>query len=143
VVTPQDLDSEVIKGLRDAAKRGSAPAARELREWLARNPTAVDVETLHHKPPEELDPAELEELRAWALQSYWAARGEEEGEVDRSQAEANGLVEPGREAGGHPREEWDSGAVDVRWHRHRPAWREQRDWLREHGPELLAFRPLN
>jgi predicted metal-dependent hydrolase len=23
---------------------------------------------------------------------------------------------------------------------HRPQWREQRDWLREHGPELLAFR---
>jgi predicted metal-dependent hydrolase len=23
----------------------------------------------------------------------------------------------------------------------RPAWRAQRDWLREHGPELLAFRP--
>jgi predicted metal-dependent hydrolase len=23
----------------------------------------------------------------------------------------------------------------------RPAWREQRAWLREHGPELLAFRP--
>jgi predicted metal-dependent hydrolase len=25
--------------------------------------------------------------------------------------------------------------------RHRPAWRDQRDWLREFGPELLAFRP--
>jgi predicted metal-dependent hydrolase len=25
--------------------------------------------------------------------------------------------------------------------RARPGWREQRDWLREHGPELLAFRP--
>jgi predicted metal-dependent hydrolase len=25
--------------------------------------------------------------------------------------------------------------------RQRPAWREQRDWLREHGPEVLAFRP--
>ena len=24
--------------------------------------------------------------------------------------------------------------------RHRPHWRHQRDWLREHGPELLAFR---
>ena len=24
--------------------------------------------------------------------------------------------------------------------RHRPGWREQRDWLREHGPELLAFK---
>ncbi len=24
---------------------------------------------------------------------------------------------------------------------HRPHWRAQRDWLREHGPELLAFRP--
>ena len=24
--------------------------------------------------------------------------------------------------------------------RHRPAWREQRAWLREHGPELLAFK---
>ena len=23
--------------------------------------------------------------------------------------------------------------------RHRPGWREQRAWLREHGPELLAF----
>jgi predicted metal-dependent hydrolase len=23
----------------------------------------------------------------------------------------------------------------------RPGWREQRDWLRDHGPELLAFRP--
>jgi hypothetical protein len=23
----------------------------------------------------------------------------------------------------------------------RPHWREQRDWLREHGPELLAFEP--
>jgi hypothetical protein len=23
--------------------------------------------------------------------------------------------------------------------RRRPGWREQRDWLREHGPELLAF----
>jgi predicted metal-dependent hydrolase len=25
--------------------------------------------------------------------------------------------------------------------RHRPHWRQQRDWLRCHGPELLAFRP--
>jgi predicted metal-dependent hydrolase len=24
----------------------------------------------------------------------------------------------------------------------RPDWREQRDWLRKHGPELLALRPL-
>jgi len=23
----------------------------------------------------------------------------------------------------------------------RPRWRDQRDWLHEHGPELLAFRP--
>jgi hypothetical protein len=23
----------------------------------------------------------------------------------------------------------------------RPDWREQRDWLREYGPELLAYRP--
>jgi predicted metal-dependent hydrolase len=27
--------------------------------------------------------------------------------------------------------------------RHRPHWRHQRDWLRHHGPELLAFRPPN
>jgi predicted metal-dependent hydrolase len=27
--------------------------------------------------------------------------------------------------------------------RHRPHWRHQRDWLRRHGPELLAFRPPN
>ena len=26
---------------------------------------------------------------------------------------------------------------------HRPRWREQRDWLRSYGPELLAFRPSN
>ena len=25
--------------------------------------------------------------------------------------------------------------------RHRPHWRDQRDWLRRHGGELLAFRP--
>lgn len=25
--------------------------------------------------------------------------------------------------------------------RHRPHWRHQRDWLRRHGPELLALRP--
>jgi predicted metal-dependent hydrolase len=25
--------------------------------------------------------------------------------------------------------------------KHRPQWREQRAWLRQHGPELLAFRP--
>ena len=25
--------------------------------------------------------------------------------------------------------------------RHRPPWRDQRDWLRKHGPELLAFEP--
>jgi predicted metal-dependent hydrolase len=25
--------------------------------------------------------------------------------------------------------------------RHRSHWRQQRDWLRDHGPELLAFRP--
>lgn len=25
--------------------------------------------------------------------------------------------------------------------RHRPHWRQQRNWLREHGAELLAFRP--
>lgn len=25
--------------------------------------------------------------------------------------------------------------------RHRPQWRDQRDWLRDHGPELLAFSP--
>jgi len=23
----------------------------------------------------------------------------------------------------------------------RPGWREHRDWLHKHGPELLAFRP--
>jgi len=27
--------------------------------------------------------------------------------------------------------------------RHRPHWRHQRDWLRQHGHELLAFRPPN
>jgi hypothetical protein len=27
--------------------------------------------------------------------------------------------------------------------RHRPGWREQRVWLREHGPELLAFSPVS
>ena len=27
--------------------------------------------------------------------------------------------------------------------RHRPHCREQRDWLRDYGPELLAFRPQN
>jgi predicted metal-dependent hydrolase len=27
--------------------------------------------------------------------------------------------------------------------RHRSYWRQQRDWLREQGPELLAFRPSN
>jgi predicted metal-dependent hydrolase len=27
--------------------------------------------------------------------------------------------------------------------RRRPHWRERRDWLREHGPELLAFRPAD
>ena len=25
--------------------------------------------------------------------------------------------------------------------RHRPNWRQQRGWLRDHGPELLAFHP--
>ena len=34
----------------------------------------------------------------------------------------------------HSRRFW--GLVE----RRRPHWREQRDWLREHGPELLAFR---
>ena len=34
----------------------------------------------------------------------------------------------------HSRDFW--GLVETR----RPHWREQRDWLREHGPELLAFR---
>ena len=34
----------------------------------------------------------------------------------------------------HSRRFW--GLVEGR----RPHWREQRDWLREHGPELLAFR---
>jgi predicted metal-dependent hydrolase len=27
--------------------------------------------------------------------------------------------------------------------RHRPHWRHQREWLRQYGPELLAFRPSN
>ena len=27
--------------------------------------------------------------------------------------------------------------------RHRPHWRDQRRWLREYGPELLAFSPLD
>ena len=35
----------------------------------------------------------------------------------------------------HSRRYWD--LVE----RHRPHWRRQRDWLREHGPELLAFTP--
>jgi predicted metal-dependent hydrolase len=26
--------------------------------------------------------------------------------------------------------------------RHRPEWRRQRDWLRAHGPELLALKPM-
>jgi predicted metal-dependent hydrolase len=35
----------------------------------------------------------------------------------------------------HSRRFW--GLVEQR----RPEWRAQRDWLHEHGPELLAFRP--
>ena len=35
----------------------------------------------------------------------------------------------------HSRRFW--GLVETR----RPEWRAQRDWLHEHGPELLAFRP--
>jgi predicted metal-dependent hydrolase len=35
----------------------------------------------------------------------------------------------------HTRRFW--GLVE----RHRPHWRDQRDWLHEHGPELLAFTP--
>ena len=35
----------------------------------------------------------------------------------------------------HSRQFW--GLVE----RHRPQWRSQRDWLHEHGPELLAFTP--
>jgi predicted metal-dependent hydrolase len=35
----------------------------------------------------------------------------------------------------HSRRFW--GLVESR----RPDWRSQQDWLREHGPELLAFRP--
>jgi predicted metal-dependent hydrolase len=35
----------------------------------------------------------------------------------------------------HSRRFWQ--LVEMR----RPRWRDQRDWLREHGPELLAFRP--
>jgi predicted metal-dependent hydrolase len=35
----------------------------------------------------------------------------------------------------HSRRFW--GLVE----QHRPNWRVQRDWLHEHGPELLAFRP--
>ena len=35
----------------------------------------------------------------------------------------------------HSRRFW--GLVE----RRRPHWREQRDWLRKHGPELLAFQP--
>ena len=34
----------------------------------------------------------------------------------------------------HSRRFWEL----VEWRR--PHWHEQRDWLREHGPELLAFR---
>jgi hypothetical protein len=90
--TPQDLDSEVIKGLRDAAKRGSAPAARELREWLARNPAQVDVASLHHKAPADLTPDELEELRAWALLQYWQERGLEDGVSYAEQSDR--MVEP-------------------------------------------------
>jgi hypothetical protein len=103
MISPQDHDAEVIAGLRAAAKRGSAPAARELREWLARNPDKVDVETLHHKSPDALTPDELEELRAWALQQYWREKGLEEGNEDAYQDEAGRMVEP-REAG-HPGEE--------------------------------------
>ena len=34
-----------------------------------------------------------------------------------------------------------SGSFWALLEHHRPGWRDERAWLREHGPELLAFRP--
>jgi hypothetical protein len=78
VTVPAHL-KEVLEGLRDAATRGSAPAAREYRALLAAYPTSRDIETLEVKQPEDMTPEEREQLRAWLLREYAKAKAEEEG----------------------------------------------------------------
>ena len=67
----QDQDQHdrdaVIAGLQRAAEKGSAPAARELRAWLADQPEArIDEgKALLARQPEDLTPAERELARAY------------------------------------------------------------------------------
>ena len=69
VTVPAHLEA-VLVGLRNAAKKGSAPAAREYRALLAAFPTSKDVEALTVKQPDDMTPEEREELRAWLLREY-------------------------------------------------------------------------
>jgi hypothetical protein len=61
--------ASVIQGLLKAAAEGSAPAARELRAWLAERPTqqGQDDEKLTVLQPEDMTPEQLERARAWEL----------------------------------------------------------------------------
>jgi hypothetical protein len=90
VTVPAHL-KQVLEGLRDAAKKGSAPAAREYRALLAAYPTSRDIETLDVKQPEDMTPEEREQLRAWLLREY----------AKEQAGQANAAVEP--DEGGHPR----------------------------------------
>jgi hypothetical protein len=60
IIVPVELRA-VIEGLRDAARKGSAPAARELREYMERFPLqrggqeAAQAKRLEDMTPEELD----------------------------------------------------------------------------------------
>jgi hypothetical protein len=70
--TAKPSDEElVIAGLQRAAEKGSAPAARELREWLARRKEGGDeLATLVVKQPQDMTPAERERLRAYLLRRF-------------------------------------------------------------------------
>ena len=61
----------VVQGLISAASKGSAPAARELRAWLAEYPTQVGGQDqdahLVVLQPEDMTPEQRERARAWLL----------------------------------------------------------------------------
>jgi hypothetical protein len=65
-----DIDA-VISGLKKAAIRGNAQAARELRAWLAERPTSTGSEEEDRKlvvlQPEDMTPEHRERARAWLL----------------------------------------------------------------------------
>jgi hypothetical protein len=103
-VVPIELEA-VVAGLRDAAKKGSAPAARELLNYLTRFPVQGGSETVRmDKPLEEMTPEELAFADAYLVRRINRAQRIA---AARKKKDESGALRPhsgGQTAGGDPPE---------------------------------------